>query len=100
VLTLASALLSVVSLMLIISPASPTSVLGVAGGFASFLIALGSIYERRRTTALRRLHEEIEGLTERTGRLEAGEQRRMLLELTTRKISPKPQGGEHIQTGG
>jgi hypothetical protein len=102
VLTLASALLSLVSLMLIINPASATSVLGVAGGIASFLVALGSIYERRRTTALRHLHKEMEGLTERTGRLEAAEQRRMLLELRKRGIrsSPKPQRDEHTQTGG
>jgi hypothetical protein len=40
VLALASALLSIVSLMLIINPASATSVLGVAGGIGSFLIAM------------------------------------------------------------
>jgi K+-sensing histidine kinase KdpD len=84
VLALASALLSIVSLMLIINPASATSVLGVAGGIGSFLIALGSICGRRRSNALRNLQKELKHLTERVERTEAAENRRMLLELKTR----------------
>jgi hypothetical protein len=84
VLALASALLTIVSLMLIINPASATSVLGVAGGIGSFLIALGSICGRRRSNALRNLQKELKHLTERVERTEAAENRRMLLELKTR----------------
>jgi K+-sensing histidine kinase KdpD len=84
VLALASALLSIVSLMLIINPASATSLLGVAGGIGSFLIALGSICGRRRSNALRNLQKELKHLTERVERTEAAENRRMLLELKTR----------------
>jgi hypothetical protein len=84
VLALGSALFSIVSLMLIINPASATSVLAVAGGVGSFLIAFGSICGRRRSNALRNLQKELKHLTERVERTEAAEGRRMLLELKTR----------------
>lgn len=84
VLALASAVLSLVSLMLIINPASATGVLGVAGGIGSFLVALGSICGRRRSAALGDLRKEIERLTKRVDRLEAAESRRLMLEVKTR----------------
>ena len=84
VLALASAVLSLVSLMLIINPASATGVLGVAGGIGSFLVALGSICGRRRSTALGDLRKEIGRLTKRVDRLEAAESRRLMLEVKTR----------------
>ena len=80
-LTLASALLALVSFMLIINPGAASSVLGVAGGIGSFLVALASILGRRRSAALRDLQKELGHLAERADRLEAAEQRRMLLEL-------------------
>lgn len=83
-LAIASAVLSLVSLLLIINPVSATGVLGVAGGIGSFLVAMGSICGRRRSTALRDLHKEIERLTKRADRLEAAESRRLLLEVKTR----------------
>jgi hypothetical protein len=92
VLALASALLSLVSLMLIINPGSATtSVLGVAGGIGSFLLALASICGRRRSTALRDLQKEIEHLTERANRLEAAESRRLMVELKTKTNIAKEQ---------
>ena len=81
---LAVTLLSFVSLMLIVAPASATGVLGVASGLGSFLVALESIIGRRRIWAL---NKEIDDLSRRLHQLESAENRRLLLEMKARSGS-------------
>jgi hypothetical protein len=82
---LAVALLSFVSLMVIFAPASTTSILGVASGLGSFLVALESIVGRRGT---RTLHKKMDDFSRRLGRLEVAENRRMLLEIKDKAPPP------------
>ena len=78
ILALATSLLSFASLMLFVAPASVTSGLAIVSGLGSFLVALESIFARRRMTAL---NKEIADLTSRVHELERAEQRRMSLEI-------------------
>jgi hypothetical protein len=80
-LALASGLLSFVSFMLFIAPASATSGLAIASGLGSFLAALESIVARRRRMAL---NKEIADLTSRVSQLESAEQRRLALQVKGR----------------
>jgi hypothetical protein len=81
---LAVTLLSFVSLMLIVAPASAMGVLGLASGLGSFLVALESIIGRRRIWAL---NKEIDDLSKRLHQLESVENRRLLLEMKARSGS-------------
>lgn len=74
-----TSLLSFASFMLFVAPASAVSGLAMLSGLASFVVALDSIFARRRMVAL---NKEIAGLTSRLNELEAAEQRRFLLEVT------------------
>jgi len=74
VLTLFSALLSLLSLTLLFDPSSIGPALVVASAIGSFLIALESLIDRRRITAL---NTQIGELTERLVTLEAAESRRL-----------------------
>jgi hypothetical protein len=76
--TLFSALLSLLSLTLFFEPSSTGPALAVASAIGSFLIALQSLIERRRTTAL---NTQIGELTARLVDLEAAESRRQAVEL-------------------
>jgi hypothetical protein len=78
ILALATSLLSFASLVLFVAPASVTSGLAIVSGLGSFLVALESIFARRRMTAL---NKEIADLTSRVHELERAEQRRMSLEI-------------------
>jgi hypothetical protein len=80
---LCTTLLSLVSLMLIIAPAAADSSLAIASALGSFLVALGSIIDRRRATALSR---QMTDLTERVQQLESAEERRLLLDLRGRQL--------------
>lgn len=81
VLTLFSALLSLLSLTLLFDPSSIGPVLIVASAMGSFLIALESLIERRRITAL---NTQIGELTDRLVTLEAAESRRLAIEVRTK----------------
>ena len=81
VLTLFSALLSLLSLTLLFDPSSIGPVLVVASAMGSFLIALESLIERQRITAL---NTQIGELTDRLVTLEAAESRRLAIELRNR----------------
>jgi hypothetical protein len=81
VLTLFSALLSLLSLTLFFDPSSIRPALVVASAIGSFLIAFGSLIERRRITAL---NTQIGELTDRLVTLEAAESRRLAIELRNR----------------
>jgi hypothetical protein len=74
-----TSLLSFASFMLFVAPASAVSGLAMLSGLASFVVALDSIFARRRMVAL---NKEIADLTSRLNELEAAEQRRFLLEVT------------------
>lgn len=80
-LVLAAALLSFVSLLLLIDPTSATSGLAIASGLGSFLVGLESIVALKRTRALKK---EIADVTRRLDQLENAEQRRLLLEVKAR----------------
>jgi hypothetical protein len=82
VLTLFSALLSLLSLTLLFDPSSIGPVLVVASAIGSFLIALESLNERRRITALNR---QIGELTDRLVTLEASESRRFAIEVRKKR---------------
>ena len=89
-----TSLLSFASFMLFVAPASAVSGLAMLSGLASFVVALDSIFARRRMVAL---NKEIADLTSRLNELEAAEQRRFLLEVTRatkrnggRKGRPRP----------
>jgi hypothetical protein len=82
VLTLFSALLSLLSLTLLFDPSSIGPVLIVASAMGSFLIALESLNERRRITALNR---QIGELTDRLVTLEAAESRRFAIEVRKKR---------------
>jgi hypothetical protein len=82
VLTLFSALLSLLSLTLLFDPASIGPALVVASAIGSFLIALESLIERRRITAL---NTQIGELTDRLVTLEAAESRRLAIEVRTKR---------------
>jgi hypothetical protein len=74
-LALSASLLSFASLMLFVAPASAVSALAMLSGLGSFVVALDSIFARRRMVAL---NTEIADLTNRLNQLEAAEQRRVL----------------------
>jgi len=82
VLTLFSALLSLLSLTLLFDPASIGPALVVASAMGSFLIALESLIERRRITAL---NTQIGELTDRLVTLEAAESRRLAIEVRKKR---------------
>jgi hypothetical protein len=77
-LALATSLLSLLSLMLFVAPASATTGLAIVSGLGSFLVALESIVARGRMIAL---NKEIADLTSRVNQLERTEQRRLTLEI-------------------
>jgi hypothetical protein len=81
VLTLFSALLSLLSLTLLFDPSSIGPALVVASAIGSFLIALESLIERRRITAL---NTQIGELTDRLANLEVAESRRLAIEVRTK----------------
>ena len=81
VLTLFSALLSLLSLTLLFDPSSIGPALVVASAMGSFLIALESLIERRRITAL---NTQIGELTDRLANLEVAESRRLAIEVRTK----------------
>ena len=80
-LALATSLLSFVSLMLFIAPASAINSLAIASGLGSFLVALASIVARRRDVVL---NKEVADLVSRVNQLESAEQRRIALEVKAR----------------
>jgi hypothetical protein len=82
VLTLFSALLSLLSLTLLFDPASIGPALVVASAIGSFLIALESLIERRRITAL---NTQIGELTDRLVTLEVAESRRLAIEVSKKR---------------
>jgi hypothetical protein len=82
VLTLFSALLSLLSLTLLFDPASIGPALVVASAMGSFLIAVESLIERRRITAL---NTQIGELTDRLVTLEAAESRRFAIEVRKKR---------------
>jgi hypothetical protein len=82
---LAVTLLSFVSLMLIVAPASATGVLGAASGLGSFLVALESVVGRRRILTL---NKQIDDFSWRLNQLEAAENRRMLLDIKDKARPP------------
>jgi hypothetical protein len=82
VLTLFSALLSLLSLTLLFDPSSIGPALVVASAIGSFLIALESLIERRRITAL---NTQIGELTDRLVTLEAAESRRLAIEVRKKR---------------
>ena len=81
VLTLFSALLSLLSLTLLFDPSSIGPALVVASAIGSFLIALISLIERRRMVAL---NTQIGELTDRLANLEVAESRRLAIEVRTK----------------
>jgi hypothetical protein len=82
VLTLFSALLSLLSLTLLFDAASIGTALVVASAMGSFLIALESLIERRRITAL---NTQIGELTDRLVTLEVAESRRLAIEVSKKR---------------
>ena len=94
VLTLLSALLSLLSLTLLFDPSSIGPALVVASAVGSFLIALESLIERRRITAL---NTQIGELTDRLVTLEAAESRRLALEVRTKTQDVSQGPAKNIQ---
>ena len=94
VLTLFSALLSLLSLTLLFDPSSIGPALVVASAIGSFLIALESLAERRRITALNR---QIGELTDRLVTLEAAESRRLAIEVRTKTQDVSQGPAKNIQ---
>ena len=94
VLTLFSALLSLLSLTLLFDPASIAPALVVASAIGSFLIALESLIERRRITAL---NTQIGELTDRLVTLEAAESRRLAIEVRTKTQDVSQGPAKNIQ---
>ena len=94
VLTLFSALLSLLSLTLLFDPSSIGPALVVASAIGSFLIALESLIERRRTTAL---NTQIGELTDRLVTLEAAESRRLAIEVRTKTQDVSQGPAKNIQ---
>ena len=82
VLTLFSALLSLLSLTLLFDPSSIGPALVVASAIGSFLVALESLIERRRITAL---NTQIGELTDRLVTLEVAESRRLAIEVSKKR---------------
>jgi hypothetical protein len=80
-LVLAATLLSLISLMLFVAPASAIGGLAIASGLGSFLVALESIVARGR---VKNLNTKIADLTNRVNQLESAEQRRLALEIRAR----------------
>jgi CheY-like chemotaxis protein len=80
-LALTASLLSFTSLMLFIAPASATSGLAIASGLGSFLVALESVFARRRMMAF---DKQLADLTSRVNQLENAEQRGLALEVKRR----------------
>jgi hypothetical protein len=80
-LTLFSALLSLLSLTLLFDPSSTGPALVLASAIGSFLIALISLIERRRMVAL---NTQIGELTDRLANLEVAESRRLAIEVRTK----------------
>jgi hypothetical protein len=80
-LALAATLLSLISLMLFVAPASAIGGLAIASGLGSFLVALESIIARGR---VKNLNAKIADLTNRVNQLESAEQRRLALEIRAR----------------
>ena len=77
-LALTASLLSFTSLMLFIAPASASSGLAIVSGLGSFLVALESVFARRRMMAF---DKQLADLTSRVNQLENAEQRRTALEV-------------------
>jgi hypothetical protein len=94
VLTLFSALLSLLSLTLLFDPSSIGPALVVASAIGSFLIALESLIERRRITAL---NTQIGELTDRLVTLEAAESRRLAIEVRTKTPDVSQGPAKNIQ---
>jgi len=94
VLTLFSALLSLLSLTLLFDPSSIGPALVVASAIGSFLIALESLIERRRITAL---NTQIGELTDRLVTLEAAESRRLAIEVRTKTQDVSQGPAKNIQ---
>ena len=94
VLTLFSALLSLLSLTLLFDPSSIGPALVVASAIGSFLIALESLIERRRITAL---NTQIGELTGRLVALEAAESRRLAIEVRTKTQDVSQGPAKNIQ---
>jgi len=80
-LTLFSALLSLLALTLLFEPSSTGPALAVASAIGSFLVALESLIDRRRITAL---NTQIGELTDRVVTLEGAESRRLAIEVRTK----------------
>ena len=80
-LALTASLLSFTSLMLFIAPASATSGLAIVSALGSFLVALESVFARRRMMAF---DKQLADLTSRVNQLENAEQRRLALEVKRR----------------
>ena len=80
-LTLAATLLSIISSMLFVAPASAIGGLALASGLGSFLVALESIVARGRAKAI---NTKMADLTNRVNQLESAEQRRLALEIKAR----------------
>jgi hypothetical protein len=80
-LALAATLLSFISSMLFVAPASAIGGLAIASGLGSFLVALESIIARGR---VKTLNIKIADLTNRVNQLESAEQRRLALEIRAR----------------
>ena len=93
-LTLFSALLSLLSLTLLFDPSSIGPALVVASAIGSFLIALESLIDRRRITAL---NTQIGELTGRLVALEAAESRRLAIEVRTKTQDVSQGPAKNIQ---
>lgn len=81
-LTLFSALLSLLALTLLFEPSSTGPALAVASAIGSFLVALESLIDRRRITAL---NTQIGELTDRVVTLEGAESRRLAIEVSKKR---------------
>jgi hypothetical protein len=93
-LTLFSALLSLLSLTLLFDPSSIGPALVVASAIGSFLIALESLIDRRRITAL---NTQLGELTDRLVTLEAAESRRLAIEVRTKTQDVSQGPAKNIQ---
>jgi hypothetical protein len=94
VLTLFSALLSLLSLTLLFDPSSTAPALVVASAIGSFLIAMESLIERRSITAL---NTQIGELTDRLVTLEAAESRRLAIDVRTKTQDVSQGPAKNIQ---
>ena len=94
VLTLFSALLSLLSLTLLFDPSSTAPALVVASAIGSFLIAMESLIERRSITALNTQNGE---LTDRLVTLEAAESRRLAIDVRTKTQDVSQGPAKNIQ---